>query len=232
MAYSYSTTYTDPYSKTAYEDALRAYNRSYGEYVTLRGDVKAAAQKASDIGDYYAPGGGYGLGQRAEAEKEIKAGLAKDIGTGIALGGSSMFAARGLNTLAGKELSTRYGNIADTAAANRLAALNLEVSPYIQMMNSLTSMINAKPVYGQYAQNVSEETRVSSEGGGGSGGGSGGGNKSAYLPETSNINSGEATRYTGAISEHGTSTFVPTYGQEWEVRGINGEVLKSGVYGY
>lgn len=103
------------------------------------------AQKGSDAAfaliDQFAPGGGFGAGLRQEATEQVQGGVARDTASAVASGSSSISSARGINTLAGSELSKRFANIEDTRAGLQLQSL----SPFSQMLSNLTSLISVRP---------------------------------------------------------------------------------------
>ena len=95
--------------------------------------VSEAATEARGLTDYYKPGGGYGGGLKQEAREEVGKGVARTSVDMIRSGMSSMFGSRGINVLAGAELSKLYKNIEDT----RAQLLTQAFTPYAQMIQTL-----------------------------------------------------------------------------------------------
>lgn len=147
--------YLRPYSQQAitvfgqpeYKAALEDWRKQYGSYESLMKDLPAQLKETMA---YYKPGGGYGQGLRQEAEETVRGGVAGDIGQMIASGMSSAVGARGVQTRAASELSKLYKNIEDT----RNQLLMQSFGPYAQAMQTLASMQQARPSYGQYVQPV------------------------------------------------------------------------------
>jgi hypothetical protein len=106
------------------------------------------APQLQQMMNYYKPGGGYGQGQRMEAEQAVKGGVAQDLGNMVASGMSSQFGARGTQTRAGSELSKLYKNIEDT----RSQLWQQSTQPYNQLMASIANMYSSRPTYNQYMQ--------------------------------------------------------------------------------
>jgi len=153
MAFSY----IDPYSTTAYQNQVGNFNKYAGQFDTGYKTVSPYAEAAMK---YFAPGGGYGQGQKIQATKKIQQGVAGDTIAAVNAGMSSMSSARGLKTRAGSELATQYRNIEDQRATLGLQAN----SSYVNMINSLSWLATGYPKY---------NPTVLQSGGGGGGGSSG-----------------------------------------------------------
>ena len=110
--------------------------------------MSEAAPKLKEMTDYYKPGGGYGQGQRQEAKETVQGGVNKDLSQMVSTGMSSMSGYKGLQTLAGSELGKMYKNIEDT----RNQLWQQSITPYAQMMTSLSQMTAARPTYGEYVK--------------------------------------------------------------------------------
>jgi len=134
---------TTEYGKDEYDAALVDWNKVYS-------DAQQGIPAALELIEQFAPGGGYGAGRRAEAKELVQKGLAKDTATAVALGGSSMFASRGLNVLANRELTKQYADIEDERARLQVAAF----SPYTQMLSNLAQIGTARPAYKSYVSQV------------------------------------------------------------------------------
>ena len=120
---------TTEYGRADYDAALANYKSVYG-------DIKVDKAKVEALAAQFARGGSYGTGRRQEARDVVGQGVAMDTASAVASGMSSMSSSRGLNTLAGRELSTLYGNIDDTRAQLELQATGM-MTPYTQMLASL-----------------------------------------------------------------------------------------------
>jgi hypothetical protein len=138
---------TEEYGRPEYGTAMADWRRGYGDYASMMGEVSPQLQQMMG---YYAPGGGYGAGQRQEAEEAVRGGVSRDLGSMVASGMSSQFGARGTQTRAGSELSKLYKNIEDT----RSQLWQQAVQPYAQMMQSMAQMQQARPTYSQYVRPV------------------------------------------------------------------------------
>ena len=136
MAFSY----IDPYSTTAYQNQVGNFNKYAGQFDTGYKTVSPYAEAAMK---YFAPGGGYGQGQKIQATKKIQQGVARDTIAAVNAGMSSMSSARGLKTRAGSELATQYRNIEDQRATLGLQAN----SSYVNMINSLSWLATGYPKY-------------------------------------------------------------------------------------
>jgi hypothetical protein len=151
-------TYKTPqHGEKEYKGAIKRYDEYAGKYSDMiSGAVdttKEAVGEAKGLTDYYKPGGGYGKGQKTQATENVRAGEAKALGGSVASGMSSQFSARGINVLAGAELSKLYSNIEDT----RNALLMQAFTPYAQMIQTLgslassgASVLNAAPTRSKY----------------------------------------------------------------------------------
>ena len=120
---------TQEYGRADYDAALANYRAVYG-------DIKVDKAKVEALAAQFARGGSYGTGRRQEARDVVGQGVARDTASAVASGMSSMSSSRGLNTLAGRELATLYGNIDDTRAQLELQATGM-MTPYTQMLASL-----------------------------------------------------------------------------------------------
>ena len=133
--------YTTPqYGEKEYERAYQDWQEGTSRYSDLirqtMPQVSQAATEARGLTDYYKPGGGYGGGLRQEAKEEVGKGVARTSGQMVASGMSSMFGSRGINVLAGAELSKLYKNIEDT----RAQLLTQAFTPYAQMIQTLGNL--------------------------------------------------------------------------------------------
>jgi hypothetical protein len=133
------------YGKPEYQQALKDYGKAYGTYSQLTSE---ALPKLKEMTDYYKPGGGYGEGLREEAQGTVQEGVNKDLSQMVATGMSSMAGTKGLQTGAQTELSKMYKNIEDT----RNQLWQQSITPYAQMMTSLSQMTAARPSYGEYVK--------------------------------------------------------------------------------
>ena len=128
---------TPQYGEKEYERAYQDWQAGTSKYSDLMQQtmpqVSEAATEARGLTDYYKPGGGYGGGLRQEAKEEVGKGVARTSGQMVASGMSSMFGSRGINVLAGAELSKLYKNIEDT----RAQLLTQAFTPYAQMIQTL-----------------------------------------------------------------------------------------------
>lgn len=143
----YEQQQTQEYGLPEYQQALTDWQKMYGSYASMMGGVTPQLQQMMG---YYAPGGGYGGGQRQEAAEQVRGGVAQDLGSMVASGMSSQFGARGTQTRAGSELSKLYKNIEDTRAQLQMQA----VQPYAQMMQAMANIQQSRPTYGQYVKPV------------------------------------------------------------------------------
>lgn len=133
-----------------YKSALNDWSKSYGTYSSLLSEAHPAIKSAIN---YYSPGGGYGEGQRAEAKELIQSGVNKDLSTMVSTGMSSQAGAKGLQTLANTQLGKLYKNIEDTRAQN----LAQSITPYAQLMESISGIMNTRPTYKQYVTDNSSQ---------------------------------------------------------------------------
>jgi hypothetical protein len=130
-----------------YQDAMSKWQGMYGTYSSLLNQTTPQLKKMTD---YYSPGGGYGEGQKKEAEETVKKGVSQDLSQMVSTGMSSMAATKGVNTLAGSELSKMYKTIEDT----RNQLWQSAITPYAQMMTSLSQMASTMPTYRQYVNPI------------------------------------------------------------------------------
>ena len=144
---------TTEYGRADYDAALANYKSVYG-------DIKVDKAKVEALAAQFARGGSYGTGRRQEARDVVGQGVARDTASAVASGMSSMSSSRGLNTLAGRELSTLYGNIDDTRAQLELQATGM-MTPYTQMLASLQY-----PTASSYIDRITTP-KYSGDGGGG-----------------------------------------------------------------
>ena len=131
---------TPQYGEKAYERAYQDWKSGTSKYSDLitstMPQVSEAATTAKGLTDYYKPGGGYGGGLREEAREEVDKGVARSSVNMVGSGMSSMFGSRGINVLAGAELSKLYKNIEDT----RAQLLSQAFTPYAQMIQTLGNL--------------------------------------------------------------------------------------------
>jgi hypothetical protein len=145
-------TYTQPqYGKEEYQQAVNDWSKAYGTYSSLLEQPKQALKSSVD---YYSPGGGYGEGQRTEAKETVQAGVNKDLSTMVSTGMSSQAGSKGLQTLANTQLGKMYKNIEDT----RAELLTQSITPYAQLMESISTMMNARPTYNEYVKTPVDNT--------------------------------------------------------------------------
>ena len=133
--------YTTPqYGEKEYERAYQDWQEGTSRYSDLirqtMPQVSQAATEARGLTDYYRPGGGYGGGLRQEARETVGQGVAQASTQMVGSGMSSMFGSRGINVLAGAELSKLYKNIEDT----RAQLLSQAFTPYAQMIQTLGNL--------------------------------------------------------------------------------------------
>jgi hypothetical protein len=131
------------FGRADFDAALVDWNRVYNE-------ASRGLPQALELIERFSPGGGFGEGLREESRELIGQGVARDTATAVATGGSSMSAARGLNTLAGRETAKAFAGISDTAAQLELGATSL----YQQMLNSIASVGTARPTSGQFISRI------------------------------------------------------------------------------
>lgn len=134
----YDAVYKTPILGEKYfKEDRKFYEKEYGKYSDIIGtaltDVREGIGEAKGLRDYYRPGGGYGGGLREEAREEVGKGVARSSVQSVQSGMSSMFGSRGINVLAGAELSKLYKNIEDT----RNQLLIQAFQPYAQMIQTL-----------------------------------------------------------------------------------------------
>ena len=141
--YNQPFTYLDEGGINEYQKALSDWNTSYKTYSDLLNEVSPTLKEAVN---YYSPGGGYGQGQKQEAQESVQAGVNKDLGQMVSTGMSSQAGAKGLQTLAGSELSKLYKNIEDT----RAQLLSQSITPYAQLSESIAQMSASRPSYKDY----------------------------------------------------------------------------------
>lgn len=153
MAFSY----VDPYSRTAYNDQVGNFSKYAKKFDTGYNVVSPYAEAAMK---YFAPGGGYGVGQKMSVTKKIQQGVAADQIAAVNSGMSSMSSARGLKTRAKLGQAEQYRNIEDT----RAQLGNQANSSYVNMINSLSWLATGYPKY---------NPAILQSGGGGGGGGGG-----------------------------------------------------------
>jgi hypothetical protein len=127
-----------------YQNAMDKWQEAYGTYSGMMSQVSPQLNK---MNKYYQPGGGYGKGLRQEAKENVQGGVNKDLASMVSTGMSSTAGARGLQTQGGTELSKMYKNIEDT----RNQLWQQSITPYAQMMTSLSQMQSSMPTYRQYA---------------------------------------------------------------------------------
>lgn len=138
---------TTEYGKPEYQEATKKWGEMYGTYSGLMKETQPASK---EMMDYYKPGGGYGEGRRQEAKETTQAGVSQDLAGMVATGMSSSAGARGLQTLAGTQLGKMYKDIEDT----RNQLWQQAMTPYAQMMTSLSQFAQSMPTYGQYVSPV------------------------------------------------------------------------------
>lgn len=139
-----TVSYVEPDSKQAYTNALGDWNKAYGTYSGL---MKETSSGTKEITDYYKPGGGYGEGQKTQAKETMQKGVNQDLTQMVSTGMSSSAGAKGVQTLANSELGKMYKNIEDT----RNQLWQQSMTPYAQMMTSLSQFMSTRPTYNQYA---------------------------------------------------------------------------------
>lgn len=140
---------TQLYGQPEYRKALSDWQRMYGTYSQMMGQVTPALK---EMMDYYKPGGGFGAGQRTEAERTVKGGVAKDLTSMIASGMSSRAGAGGLQRGAAADLVKMYQDIED----RRAALWGQAVTPYTQVMSQMANIQAARPTYAQYVKPVTQ----------------------------------------------------------------------------
>jgi hypothetical protein len=126
--------------------ALSDWSKGLGQYSNMMGAALSPLQQQMQA---YQPGGGYGQGQRQQAQENVQQGVSQDLGGMVASGMSSMAGARGVGTRAGSELSKLYGNIEDTRNQLLNQATGNYANAYSQMMLGYGDMIKARPTYTQ-----------------------------------------------------------------------------------
>ncbi len=147
----YPYTYTEPqYGKEEYQQAVSDWSKAYGTYSSLLSETQPVLKSAID---YYSPGGGYGEGQREEAKELVQQGVNKDLSTMVSTGMSSQAGTKGLQTLANTQLGKMYKQIEDT----RAELLTQSITPYSQLMESISNMMQSRPTYRQYVTSGKEE---------------------------------------------------------------------------
>lgn len=133
------------YGRPEYQEALADWRKSFGNYSQM---LQQLTPQLASMMSYYQPGGGYGAGQRSEAERLVKSGLSKDMATMVGTGMSSGVASRGLQTRANAELARMFANIEDT----RNQLWQQSVGPYAQIISQMANMAQSRPTFGQYFQ--------------------------------------------------------------------------------
>ncbi len=131
------------FGRSDFDAALIDWNRVYT-------DAQQGIPAALELIEQFAPGGDFGLGRRQEAREVIGEGVARDTAAGVASGLSSTSSARGLNVLAGRELSTAFANIEDQRAQLQIQAF----SPYTQMLSNLASIGTSRPTAAQFIDRI------------------------------------------------------------------------------
>lgn len=127
-------TKTEEFGRADFSAALIDWNRVYT-------DAQQGIPEALALVEQFAIGGEFGAGLRTTAREEIGKGVARDTAAAVAAGASSISSARGLNVLAGRELTTAFQNIEDTRAQLQVQAF----SPYTQMLANLASVGTSRP---------------------------------------------------------------------------------------
>lgn len=115
-------------------------------YKPYQAMMKQVTPALGETMKYYRPGGGYGAGQRMEAEEQVYGGLSKDLASMVATGMGSQFVSRGLRTGAGAELSKLYKNIEDTRAQLEMQSF----TPYAQIMSQMANLFQTRPTSKQF----------------------------------------------------------------------------------
>ena len=146
--YNSSGSYIDPYSKEAYLAQKANFGKYAGMFETGYGKVSPYAEAAMK---YFAPGGGYGQGQKIQATKAIQRGVARDTIAAVNAGMSSNVLARGLQTRAAGEKATQFRNIEDSRAQLGMQAND----KYTNMLNSLSWLATGAPKYNPTVLNAS-----------------------------------------------------------------------------
>lgn len=142
----YTPAQQQTYGRPEYYSALRDWARMiYQPYKKMMGEVQPAL---GEMMGYYRPGGGYGAGQRMEAEETVRGGMGRELGGMVASGMAGQFGARGTQVRGGSELAKLYKNIEDT----RSQLWQQSIQPYAQIMSQMANLFQAKPTYGQYFQ--------------------------------------------------------------------------------
>ena len=126
-----------------FDAALVDWNKVYA-------DAQEGIPAALELIEQFAPGGTFGLGLRQEAKELVRGGVARDTAAAVAAGASSISSARGLNVLAGRELSTQFANIEDLRASLQIQAFQ----PYTQMLSNLANIGISRPTTGQFIDRI------------------------------------------------------------------------------
>ncbi len=117
-------------------------------------EARQGIPAARDLINQFGIGGSFGEGRRSESRRLIGEGVGRDTATAVALGASSTFAARGLNTLAGAQLAEAFSNIDDERARLEIASF----SPYTAMINTLANIGINRPTPSQFIDRITTPT--------------------------------------------------------------------------
>lgn len=126
------------------------FDASLVDWNAVFNEAQKGSQAAFALIDQFAPGGGFGTGLRQEATELVQGGVAADSAAAVRSGSSSISSARGINTLAGSELSKQFANIEDLRAGLQVQSF----SPFTQMLSNLTSLISVRPTEGRDVQRI------------------------------------------------------------------------------
>lgn len=148
-------TKTTEFGRADFDAALIDWNKVYT-------DAAQGLPAALDLIEQFAPGGGFGAGLRQQATENVQAGVARDTASAVASGSSSISSARGLNVLAGSELTKQFANIEDLRAQLQIGAF----SPFTQMLTNLSNVGTRRPTTAPFIDRITTPTFSGESGGG------------------------------------------------------------------
>lgn len=140
---SRTSTQIKEFGRADFSAAVIDWNRVYTE-------AKQGLPAALALIDQFKQGGGFGAGLRQEATELVEGGVARDTAAAVASGMSSLVSSRGLNVLAGSELTKQFANIEDLRAQLQTSAFG----PYVAMLSNLAAVGTARPTPAPFIERI------------------------------------------------------------------------------
>lgn len=132
------------------EFGRKDFNAALIDWEKVFNQAQQGLPEAFDLIEQFLPGGGFGAGLRQEATEQVRGGLARDLASQFASGASSISSARGVNVLAGSELTKQFANIEDLRAQLQIGSF----SPFVQLLTNLSNVGLSRPTTGQFIDRI------------------------------------------------------------------------------